>query len=518
MKEITCRLQLGESTYSRPDVTCMVFKHKLTKLLKNIKAGKYFTLRADQKLDFIIHVIEYQYRGLPHAHICIRDPNAPPKWDHANVGEYIDSVISARFPDDMDEWPEYVQMLRKNMLHRCSDGPNGCIKDATNGRCKNNFDTNILRPSSCIDNDGFPQYRRLQEKDLVVVAHNIEALMDWGGHINFEYCGSCLTVIYLYKYLFKGSKKEKFRISNCDDIADDDEINLHIRGRVLTSMDACWRTFGYQTYPKSDPPVKSVRVVGEEEMKSLRHENKICDLLVWFHRPEGLMDVRFAQFYGKYKRSFIPPSRNTVYYTITDIPEFDKSVYITERADDVLTRMKMIYISVGELFYLRTLLLYVCATSYQELKTFNGNTYSTFQEAAYARNIVDDENECLKCMEENLVFCTPHELRSLFVTMTGQGFATLRILESNDIMMGMTTDFRLHLHSNDQITDGVLNLLYKDFQQRLADQGKTMVQVNYSTKTNVHLCKPSIIYLPYYYHVTCIYYNVVVWFTRTRKQ
>ena len=73
--------------------------------------------------------------------------------------------------------------------------------------------------------------------------------------------------------------------------------------------------------------------------------------------------------------------------------------------------MKMIYINVGEMFYLRMLLLYECASSHEELKYFNGVQYDTFQEAAYARNIVADNNECFKCMEENLIFCTPHELR-----------------------------------------------------------------------------------------------------------
>ena len=73
----------------------------------------------------------------------------------------------------------------------------------------------------------------------------------------------------------------------------------------------------------------------------------------------------------------------------------------------------------------------------------------------YARNIVDDHNACLNCMEENLIFGTPHDLRSLFIIMTVQCFATLPIVESGDILRGMTTDFRLNLHTNDQITDSV---------------------------------------------------------------
>ena len=414
------------------------------------------------------------YVGLPHAHICVRDPNAPPKWNHDAIGDYIDSVISARFPDNMEEWPEYVVTLRKNMVHRCSDGPNGCMPEGKDS-CKNHFDTNILREKSCIDDDGFPQYKRLQEKDLVVVAHSIEALMDWGGHINFEYCGSCLTVIYLYKYLFKGSKKEKFRLQNCNDIDDDDEINLHIRGRVLTSMDAVWRTFGFQTYPQSDPTVQSVRVVGPEEMLSLTADDKACDLLVWFCRPLHLQDMKFTELYSHYTRSFTKPNAAHEYFTVL-MPNITRPVYLKRRTSKILTRMQMIYISVGEMHYLRTLLIHIVASSYEELKTHNGVLFDTFQEAAYANNIVDDKDECLKCLLENIIFCTPYELRALFAILTSQGFATLNILENIDIVAAMTADFRMKFKTGEVVTDQVYNCMLRDFQQRLAAHGKTMDQ------------------------------------------
>ena len=42
-------------------------------------------------------------------------------------------------------------------------------------------------------------------------------------------------------YLFLGAKKEKFRLTNADDIADDDEISLFLRAQMLSSMDCMWR-------------------------------------------------------------------------------------------------------------------------------------------------------------------------------------------------------------------------------------------------------------------------------------
>ncbi len=47
-------------------MTVSVFKSRLDKFKTNIKNGKYFELR---EVIYIIHMIEYQYCGLPHAHM-----------------------------------------------------------------------------------------------------------------------------------------------------------------------------------------------------------------------------------------------------------------------------------------------------------------------------------------------------------------------------------------------------------------------------------------------------------------
>jgi hypothetical protein len=52
--------------FDMPTIVCEVFKAKLAALLHNLKNGKYF---GGDTTVFIIHVIEYQERGLPHAHI-----------------------------------------------------------------------------------------------------------------------------------------------------------------------------------------------------------------------------------------------------------------------------------------------------------------------------------------------------------------------------------------------------------------------------------------------------------------
>jgi hypothetical protein len=73
-----------------------------------------------------------------------------------------------------------------------------------------------------------------------------------------------------------------------------DEIRLYIRGRFLCSMDAVWRTLGYQTYPATEPSVFTVKCKLPEQVKLLRVDGKCCDMLVYLH------DLKMHDFFKSY--------------------------------------------------------------------------------------------------------------------------------------------------------------------------------------------------------------------------
>ena len=58
--------------FDRPEVTEAVLKSRLDQMKMNIRNNKYFD---GCELTYMFHVIEYQYRGLPHAHLvaCLED-------------------------------------------------------------------------------------------------------------------------------------------------------------------------------------------------------------------------------------------------------------------------------------------------------------------------------------------------------------------------------------------------------------------------------------------------------------
>ncbi len=67
--EIVSQLLDGQTAFDRPDVTVAGFKSRLDQMKMNIRNGKYFD---GCEPTYTFHVIEYQYCGLPHAHLVAR--------------------------------------------------------------------------------------------------------------------------------------------------------------------------------------------------------------------------------------------------------------------------------------------------------------------------------------------------------------------------------------------------------------------------------------------------------------
>jgi len=147
------------------------------------------------------------------------DNNTIPRYeDKAALATWIDFHITAVYPttpldeenleprEEYEHDLKYAELVKAHMIHKCFPETNGGSKNEKD-ICSKGFDKNIVTNVTLFDDKGFPQYNRPTVKSLYVVPHNKELLKDWNGHANVEFAGSTYTVIYLYKYLFKGSKK-----------------------------------------------------------------------------------------------------------------------------------------------------------------------------------------------------------------------------------------------------------------------------------------------------------------------
>ena len=357
--EIQELLLEGQTAFDREDLVCQVFKNKLDKVLEKIRNGSYF---GPHTIAYIMRVIEYQHRGMPHCHIVVKLRDVPTIQSNGltAVSNWIDENISARMPPTLhgNSTPDEIKYrlyVETHMIHKCSIAPNGC-KDSTTCKCKRGYEDTSIETVTRFDEKGFPIYKRDFLCDLDVVPHNKFLLLDWNGHCNVEYAGNSQCVLYLYKYLYKGAKKVKLRLTNAEDVSDNDEITLYLRGRFLCAMDAMWRTLGYQTYPASNPSVQTISVKMPEMVQFLLHDKKSCDMLIYFNRPTQLRHLKYTELFKSYtvtnklsSRFVNEDENNLMGYFIINITGL-QTLYLQSRSDRTkpsIIRMEMLYVTSG---------------------------------------------------------------------------------------------------------------------------------------------------------------------------
>lgn len=240
--EIVHFLRPGQTSNERPDLIARVFKLKLDALMEDLTVNQVLGRSIGH-----LHVIEFQKRGLPHAHILL--------WlaedDKLTTPEDIDSVVTAELPDPgaSPTHKTLYDLVRKHMMH----GPCGdvnpkcpCMKDSADKKSKvcSKLFPKSFQEETVHEVNGYPLYRyvwRLPNlfasiSDLLctpgkysnnrrrnngltasvgkhkldnrwVVAYNPALLLRYNCHMNVEVCTSIRSIKYLHKYVYKGRSR-----------------------------------------------------------------------------------------------------------------------------------------------------------------------------------------------------------------------------------------------------------------------------------------------------------------------
>jgi len=134
-------LKPGQTPQDRPDIVARVFRLKFKALLSDIVKRKFFG-----PVTAHIHVIEFQKRGLPHAHVLIvLSPEHKPHTTDA-----IDSIVCATLPRDPALFPQLQETVINFMLHDPCGMLNRnahCMKKSNGETC----DRKYPRPSDRMD-------------------------------------------------------------------------------------------------------------------------------------------------------------------------------------------------------------------------------------------------------------------------------------------------------------------------------------------------------------------------------
>jgi hypothetical protein len=426
----------------RPDLLCRVFHMKVLTLIKDIYDNNIFG-----KCLAYSYTIEFQKRGLPHAHLVftLNEHSKP------HTPDEIDKLVSAELPNRRTE-SVLFSTVTTCLIHRCN---HNCR--SVNDININNIDSNYpclkgypksFHSNTIQGNDGYPVYRRLSpdhggsfylpdnnsNRDPIaidnsrVVPHNPYLTLKYNAHINVEICNSVNAIKYLHKYMHKGNDRAMVRIeqsnlnSNSNNSAqinnridEYDEIQCYIDARCLTPPECMWRLYSFPLHGSSHNIVRLAI--------HLPQENNV--FFIEGQESRAISNIRDTTLTMWFQLNRDDPSAHEYYYY--EIPEhyvqkIEKNSglmkwYPRQRGSNtVIGRMYIVNPRDQELFCLRLLLLHVKgATSFQELRTYEDIVYDTFFKAANARYLLHNDEELSNCLKEAAESYMPNRLREMFV-------------------------------------------------------------------------------------------------------
>jgi hypothetical protein len=268
--EIQRELLPGQKANDRPDLCTRVFNMKQKALIEDLKAGAFGVCTAH------VAAIEFQKRGLPHAHIVIWLAARPQTDD-------IDGFVSAEIPDPVTH-PRLHAAVKRHMLHTCNEmctSPTGCKKHfpkpfapvTTHGE----LDTRVTYRRRGPEEGGHTVTKAgVVYDNSRVVPFNAQLLLKYDCHINVEVCTSVGAIKYLFKYVHKGPDRQRIQLRRAFDAAgvpvaqvdageagaavevEEDEIALYLDARYLGPCEACWRLFGFKLLFRSHTVVRLI--------------------------------------------------------------------------------------------------------------------------------------------------------------------------------------------------------------------------------------------------------------------
>ncbi|GFX64018.1 ATP-dependent DNA helicase [Trichonephila clavipes] len=374
-----------------------------------------------------MYSIEWQKRGLPHAHILV--------WLINKITpDQIDQIISAEIPDKHID-PNLFDVVTKNMIH----GPCGAFNNnspcMSDGKCTKLYPRKLVSDTNS-GNDGYPLYRRRSVEDggksVVLKVRNIDIEVDnrwivpyspllsktFKAHINVEYCNAVKSIKYICKFFNKGSDMAVFGVGNV--AAPLDEINQYQLGRYISSNEAVWRILSFPIHERH-PTVEHLAV----------------------HLENG-QRVYFTADNVRARALVLPATTLTAFYSLCQDDLFAKTLLYSEvpkfytwnastkkfqrrkqgkaveghtnlYSSDALGRLYTVHPKNTESFYLRLLLINVRGPiSFQDLRTVNGQLCATYRQACQELNLLENDAHWDTALADASNTARPQQIHTLF--------------------------------------------------------------------------------------------------------
>ncbi|XP_024974774.1 uncharacterized protein LOC112512875 [Cynara cardunculus var. scolymus] len=214
--EILREMLPGQTAPDRPYLVARVFRSKLEDMKDQL-----FKKHILGKVGAYVYVIEFQKRGLPHAHFLLI---MTPEHKMTNPDHYDKSVCAEI--SDPTRYPQMHELVVQHTMH----DPCGHLRlsspcmQGEPKKCRFNYPKQF-NDKMMQDEDSYPLYRRRNSGINVnvrgnildnrwVVPYNPKLLMMFNCHINVEACSSIISMKYVFKYVYKGHNKQVVHIDS----------------------------------------------------------------------------------------------------------------------------------------------------------------------------------------------------------------------------------------------------------------------------------------------------------------
>jgi hypothetical protein len=383
--EILQSLLPGQQPHDRPDLSTRIFHAKFKQLMHD--------LTVDHVLGPVcahLAVIEFQKRGLPHAHILLIFQS----YARLCNATHVDKVVSAEIPEvpsDLCHGQTRKRLVRlqslvcKHMLHNDCTVGRQCPCHDSKGKCTKNFPHTLCHETTWDDRCIYPQYRRRPfvgdplildgrtVNNRWVTPYNPWLLLKYDAHINVEVCVGQHCVKYLYKYVLKNNDRgDRTMVS----LQPPDEVTQFQDMRSIGASEAVWRMLKFDLHSAAPAVVRlpvhlpnDVNVLYQEgdELRTVEAGSPSTCLTAWIQWTLQLLpDVTTTDVHDV--RRLVDPRHNLLYVQMPSMFKWDhKEKHWTARRNDTYNvnsrpvgRMWYVCPTAGEQFYLSIML---CNTS-----------------------------------------------------------------------------------------------------------------------------------------------------------